>query len=316
MALFYSKPAKGLDKETLFPLFVLFYAWITCLKILRTLISLSLSIKGCKSSNINHLMFADGFLLFCHGNMESINFLNQNLFHFKDSSGLEINPNKSQVFFCNVNNTVKDMIMSTLRFKEGILPLRYLGIPLITTTLSKLQLIQSVMLSMHVFGAVIMILPYSVIKSIQSICSRFLWNGTSEGKYSTLISWNDVKWIKNNKLTTNSYWGAKANYSSCWIWRGLIGIKDKIQRVMSCKIGDEPNTVFWSDLCINGCTMIEKFPTIKMREADFNKFARVVDVFRLNRWVLPDPMDSAIEEAWEYNRDNFKLQSNTPDKIE
>ncbi|XP_050207447.1 uncharacterized protein LOC126656868 [Mercurialis annua] len=226
---------------------------------------------SCKSSNLNRLMFADDLLLFCHGDIESINFLNKNLSHFKDSSGLEINPNKSQVFFCNVKDNVKDRIMSTLGFKQGILPLRYLGIPLITTRLSKsdckgitdkitsriiswtckflsyagrLQLIQGTYNALVSWNEI----TKTKTEGGLSIKSMGDWNKAAIAKHVWYIL-NDfdslwVKWIKNNKLKRNSYWGAKANYNSSWIWRGLIGIKDKIQKVVSYKTGDGANTVF------------------------------------------------------------------------
>jgi len=87
---------------------------------------------------------------------------------------------------------------------EGTLPVRYLGVPLITKRLSavdcvtlvakfisrieswlvkhlsfagRLQLITSVLCSFHVFWSRVFILPKKVIKLIEQKLNRFLWSG-------------------------------------------------------------------------------------------------------------------------------------------
>lgn len=92
--------------------------------------------------------------------------------------------------------------------KEGKLPVRYLGVPLISTRLTaadcssllekitgcidswmskklsfagRLQLLTSVLSSIQVFWTGIFILPKRIIKLIEQKLSRFLWNGKDEG---------------------------------------------------------------------------------------------------------------------------------------
>lgn len=50
-------------------------------------------------------------------------------------SGLVRSIKKSSVFFCNVPDHVKSAILGILPFEEGSLPVKYLGVPLISTRL-------------------------------------------------------------------------------------------------------------------------------------------------------------------------------------
>jgi len=87
---------------------------------------------------------------------------------------------------------------------EGTLPVRYLGVPLITKSLlvvdcdifvnkianrinswlvknlsfaGRLQLISSVLCSFHVFWSRVFILPQKVVKLMEQKLNRFLWSG-------------------------------------------------------------------------------------------------------------------------------------------
>ena len=54
---------------------------------------------------------------------------------FKNASGLIPSLPKSTTYFCNVLNHVKLVILNVLPFEEGTLPVKYLGVPLVTSRL-------------------------------------------------------------------------------------------------------------------------------------------------------------------------------------
>ena len=89
----------------------------------------------CKDQKITHLCFADDLMIFCHGNIASVKVIKDSLNEFAGIAGLHPNLSKSNIFFGNVNPRTKKNILDTLQFVEGKLPMRYLGIPLITTRL-------------------------------------------------------------------------------------------------------------------------------------------------------------------------------------
>jgi hypothetical protein len=54
---------------------------------------------------------------------------------FQDLSGLYPNPNKSDIFLSGVLNAKREQIICILGFREGELPMKYLGVPLISSRL-------------------------------------------------------------------------------------------------------------------------------------------------------------------------------------
>ncbi|GKC54852.1 hypothetical protein Tco_1077597 [Tanacetum coccineum] len=127
--------------------------------------------------NIINLCFADDLFLFSHGDVNSARIIMEALNVFKSVSGLVPSLPKSTAYFCNVLNHTKLSILSILPFEEGMPPVKYVGVPLVTTRLvyrdckelvekvqnrirdwknkflsfaGRLQLIQSVLSSMHV----------------------------------------------------------------------------------------------------------------------------------------------------------------------
>ncbi|GAV92882.1 zf-RVT domain-containing protein [Cephalotus follicularis] len=133
---------------------------------------------------------------------------------FKVVSGLTVNTNKSHIYFCNTMRRTRCDILRSVNFKEGTLPVTYLGLPLITKRLTRagcaplidrimarvnswtskalsfagrLQLIKSTLVNMQVFWCSVFFLPGSVIKECVRMLRTFLW-GQSKGK----VKWADV----------------------------------------------------------------------------------------------------------------------------
>ncbi|GAV73258.1 zf-RVT domain-containing protein, partial [Cephalotus follicularis] len=138
---------------------------------------------------------------------------------FFEASGLAISKMKSSIFFCNTNSGTRRVIIRTTQFQEDTLPIKYLGLPLITKRLSKhdcapfierilaransrvskslsyagrLQLIKFTLASMQVFWCSSFMLPASVIKECERILRRFLWGGSSNAVKQSLVKWAKV----------------------------------------------------------------------------------------------------------------------------
>ncbi|XP_028057939.1 uncharacterized protein LOC114261825 [Camellia sinensis] len=123
------------------------------------------------------------------------------------------------VFFSGCEKKLRDEVMGILKFPEGFLPVRYLGVPLISTKLKaseclqlvekitkrikcwtnkclsfagRLQLIQSILFSMQVYWSSLFILPKKVVKDIEGVFRAFLWFGSELKKYGAKVSWDKV----------------------------------------------------------------------------------------------------------------------------
>ncbi|GAV72928.1 zf-RVT domain-containing protein [Cephalotus follicularis] len=119
------------------------------------------------------------------------------------------------IFFCNTNARTKAAILQRVQFREGTLPVTYLGLPLITKRLSRtdctplverltarasswistslsfagrLQLVKATLVSMQVYWCSAFLLPSSIAKECDRILRKFLWGGQGRGK----VKWTEV----------------------------------------------------------------------------------------------------------------------------
>jgi hypothetical protein len=173
----------------------------------------------CASLKLTHLCFADDLLIFSEASLISIKIIKSALLEFESLSGLKSNPTKSSFFCSGISERIKHVLLDDLGMNEGLFPVRYLGVPLISSRLSatdcgalitritgridswlsrnlsfagRLQLISYVLYSLQVYWSSIFILPKRVIKDIEQKFNRFLWNGNIAGGAKAKVSWTDV----------------------------------------------------------------------------------------------------------------------------
>ncbi|KAL0294405.1 UNVERIFIED_CONTAM: hypothetical protein Sangu_3219200 [Sesamum angustifolium] len=145
----------------------------------------------CKDIGLINLCFADDVLLFCKAHLPSI-------------------------------MQERQQILDYLGFQEGSLPVKYLGIPLTSSRLTiadcrplidkvdarlagwnnqilsyagRLQLIKSVLTTLHTYWASAFILPKGVLKTLEKKMRQFLWQG-SAGSRNAKVAW---AWITKPK---------------------------------------------------------------------------------------------------------------------
>lgn len=167
---------------------------------------------------ISHLMFADNVMVFFDGSPNSLYGISECLDDFGSWPGLFMNKNKTELFHSGLLPT-QALELSTYGFTQGSLPIRYLGLPLMSRKLrideyqplldkitnkfkawstkmlsfaDRLQLIASVISGLVNFWISTFILPKGCIKQIESLCSRFLWSGDIDRLHTAKIAWNTV----------------------------------------------------------------------------------------------------------------------------
>ena len=206
---------------------------------------------------ITHLCFADDLFLFSYGDPWSVQILKDSLEEFGDATGLWPNKDKSSVFFCKVTNDNQKLIKDIMGFRSGTLPVKYLGVPLISTRLwhadcmpliekvkhklldwqnnwlsfaGRVQLALSVLSSMQVYWASVFILPVSVSKEIEKLIRNFIWSGADLAQGKAKVAWKDVCMTKeegglgikplfiwNKALMAFHLWSVVANRQSMWV---------------------------------------------------------------------------------------------------
>ncbi|KAL0294635.1 UNVERIFIED_CONTAM: hypothetical protein Scaly_3118300 [Sesamum calycinum] len=171
----------------------------------------------CKELGLINLCFADDVLLFCKADIPSIKLLTETLSEFATFSGLKVNPSKSQIIFSRAVQQ-RQQILDCVGFHEGSLPIKYLGIPLTSSRLTladcrpltdkvdarlagwnhqnlsyagRLQLIKSVLSTLHMYWASVFILPKGVLKMLERKMRTFLWQGPSGGRQAK-VAWDQI----------------------------------------------------------------------------------------------------------------------------
>ncbi|KAK3184841.1 hypothetical protein Dsin_032127 [Dipteronia sinensis] len=134
-------------------------------------------------------------------------------------SGLHANHAKSNIFTSGVSHTINQQLINLFGYTVGSLPIRYLGIPIISSRLclrdcsplkdkvsgrlaswlnrglsyaGRLQLIVSVLTSLQVFWASYLCLPKKVLNIIDQKFRSFLWRGIEGDSKGAKICWSDI----------------------------------------------------------------------------------------------------------------------------
>ncbi|KAL0282162.1 UNVERIFIED_CONTAM: hypothetical protein Sradi_7269400 [Sesamum radiatum] len=172
----------------------------------------------CKELGLLNLCFADDVLLFCKGTVQSVRVFKDALAEFAVLSGLRVSPMKSQIILSRSCHGERQQILDVMGFQEGTLPIKYLGVPLVSSRLSvadcqpliqkvdrrlagwnqlslsfagRVQLIKSVLSSLHTYWASVFILPKAVLKVIEERMRSFLWKGAS-GSGVAKVAWEQI----------------------------------------------------------------------------------------------------------------------------
>ena len=141
------------------------------------------------------------------------------LVKFEQFSGLQVNKQKSAIFMAGLSDDIKTDFLNTTGFGLGRFPMKYLGVPLISTRLSqsdcqplldkilgiihswtsralsyagRLQLIGSVLYSIQQYWCSLFVIPKFTIAKIEQAFISFLWSGKTGNSHRAKISWESV----------------------------------------------------------------------------------------------------------------------------
>nr|GEZ81191.1 hypothetical protein [Tanacetum cinerariifolium] len=200
------------------------------------------------------------------------------LFEFKEVLGLVPSLPKSTSYFCNVLNSTKIAILQILPFEEGRLPLKYLGVPLVSPRLifrDCKELIEKVQARVDdwknkslsaagrlcevFFGkAGLRLLGKSyVFLKMRGLGVRrldFFDKALMVSHIWKLFSNKEslwVKWIHEYKLKGRDFWDIPLRGKLSWGWRKILQLRPSIRDYMWYKLGDGSKASLWFDkLCM------------------------------------------------------------------
>ncbi|GJV80028.1 RNA-directed DNA polymerase, eukaryota, reverse transcriptase zinc-binding domain protein [Tanacetum coccineum] len=240
---------------------------------------------GCKKMKLTHVCFADDLLMFYHGDRAFVIVLKQAIEEFSDISGLLPNYNKSTILFGSMKKVDQEEILKCVPFKIEKWPIKYLGVPLSS---KRLQLIASILESIHVYWASVFLLPKTVIKDINCVLKKFMWNQGEVSRGKANVAWKNVckpkvmgglglkdlevwnkcmiirhlrniandkkslwvKWVNTVKLQGNSIWAINEDVNDSWGWKNILKIRDEVRNFMIMRIGNgEKASVIYDSWC-------------------------------------------------------------------
>ncbi|XP_074266789.1 uncharacterized protein LOC141590074 [Silene latifolia] len=255
----------------------------------------------CRTLKLSHLCFADDLIMFCRGDRVSIKVLLRAFATFSSVSGLEMNCDKSEIYFNGIPQGEIDYILSISGFKEGSFPFRYLGIPisykrmaigdctrLVEKVVSKLRgwgakklsysgrlvLIQSVLSQLHVYWARIFVIPITVLDRVTAICRNYLWSSSDQYGKAPSVAWDALRPKKFGGL----------GIVNCRLWnQALIG---KYTWWLACK--SDHLWIKWVDhVYMKGRNWQDYVPSLQLSWT-WRKICAVKDIFKpgynLNQW--------------------------------
>lgn len=172
----------------------------------------------CQALNISHLIFDDLFIL-SGADTNSFQVVKDVFYEFNKVSGLQPNLQKSSMVYAGVSQQDKEGLYGVFAIPEGFLPVKYLGVPFITTRLKaqdcemllekilqkvhswsskllsyggRLQLINAVLFSIQVYWCSTFILPFKMLSKFESTLKAFFWTGSDLRTTGAKVNWKSV----------------------------------------------------------------------------------------------------------------------------
>ncbi|GKA09574.1 reverse transcriptase zinc-binding domain-containing protein [Tanacetum coccineum] len=268
-----------------------------------------------------NLCFADDLFLFAYGDVGSASIIKEALYEFKNASGLVPSLPKSTAYFCNVLNHVKLSILQILPFEEDWKN-KFLSIA------GRLQLIHSILGSMHIYWASVFILPTRVLLNIEQLMRQFLWCHGSSGKGKSKVAWEIVclpkhegglgirrlecfnsalmashiwklltlkeslwvKWIHEYKLKGRNFWDFPMRGNMSWGWRKILKLRPIIRKFIWSKIGNGRNTSLWFDTWADFEPRAAQISPRDIVRSGLSLQSKVQDVIHHGLWVWPQEL--------------------------
>ncbi|GJT32442.1 hypothetical protein Tco_0922861 [Tanacetum coccineum] len=171
--------------------------------------------RYCSELELINLCFVDDLFLFVHGDVQSASTIKEALEKFKEASGLVLSLPKSTSYFCNVLNHTKLVILNVLPFDEGRLPIKYLGVPLVSSWL----------------------LIRDCKELFEKVQSRIMdWKNKSLS--IALLSLKEslwVRWVHAYKLKGRSFRDIPPRGNMSWGWRKILQLRPIIPASISTR---------------------------------------------------------------------------------
>lgn len=167
----------------------------------------------------SHVLYADDVMVFCKGNIASVNALKDLFWTYATASGQHINPAKSTIYAGSISQGRLNYLVNYLGFQAGELPFNYLGVPLfrgkpkkshlqgiadkikiklaswkavLLSMAGRVLLVKSVIQAMLVHSMSVYSWPIALLKDIDKWCRNFIWSGDIDKRKMVTVAWKKL----------------------------------------------------------------------------------------------------------------------------
>nr|GEV25545.1 hypothetical protein [Tanacetum cinerariifolium] len=216
------------------------------------------------------------------------NIAGKSLEEFSKLSSLSANLGKSVIFFGSIKDEVKIELLQILPFKCGKLHVRYLAI-----------------LGFY------LLLPNTVIKDIDKLFKRFLWNSSESVRGKAKVAWKTVCMPKeqgglgikplkrwNEVLLIRQSWKILENKKSLWAeWvNTMLSVRDMIKDHVMYEIEKGNYVSVWYDKWKSNGPLGKFITQRNIYDARLPMDAKVSEMIKDNRWAWPNDWSSLFPE--------------------
>ncbi|XP_058181238.1 uncharacterized protein LOC131299675 [Rhododendron vialii] len=168
----------------------------------------------CAAINLFHLVFADDMFIIYRASTQSFSTIDSVLKDFYLFSGLQPNFQKSACFFAGVDGHLKLELRNILDIPEAKLPIKYLGVPLISSKLKHLDCL---------------VLKDRMLKRGLGFKRIREWNKASMLRHMWALCKEDdilwVRWVPAYVIKHSCFWSMKLPNDSSWTVRKIFGLR-------------------------------------------------------------------------------------------
>ncbi|KAL0453897.1 UNVERIFIED_CONTAM: hypothetical protein Slati_1367800 [Sesamum latifolium] len=164
---------------------------------------------------------------------------------FAEWSGLQANVSKSQIIVSKSALDIKPRLLAILGFQEGVLPVRYLGLPLISSRLTVSDCRPLITKVEERLAGIAKVVWSDVCRPLEEgvkesepftfwnkgLMCKNLWDVVQHNSESIWVTW-----IYQYRLKQLTVWTANPNTGS-WSWRKILRLRNQLIDHIRCTVG-------------------------------------------------------------------------------
>eukprot|EP00253_Pinus_taeda_P001855 PITA_01855 len=202
-------------------------------------------------------------MIYCKSTLKEVKRIKKVIEIFMESSGMEVNNDKSKTFFFNTEEPVKNHLTRVMGYRIGALPTKYLGTMLDTSTLkignwknitekimkrldnwtfralnlaARVVLLKATIQAIPIYPLSVMAAPKGICNKLVEIYRKFLWGGPKQQKKWALCSWKSLtKPKEKGGLGLRDPWTLNQVLAAKLGWRWLQGGPDLWKEIWTVK---------------------------------------------------------------------------------